>query len=116
MAGGHGIDGQDRLRFERDLGAKPWDNHHRVHRALFRAADFDPWCDPFDRLSRRCDGLARTDRQPAVYPHPVRILSWADSVGRIVVARPESAYAAAVPALKALLPPSRRREISVEIT
>ena len=40
-----------------------------------RAADLDPRRDPADRLSRRRDGLALADRQPAVHAHPVRVLS-----------------------------------------
>jgi len=35
-----------------------------------------------DRLYRRSDGIASADRQPAVQPHAVRVLSRADGMGR----------------------------------
>ena len=44
-------------------------HHHRLHRALFGAADLDPRRNPADRLSRRRDGIACADRQPLVHPH-----------------------------------------------
>src|ERR1700676_363801 len=53
---------------------------------LYGTAHLDPGRDPVDRLSRRRDGIAFADRQPAVQPHAVRFLSRADGVGRALVA------------------------------
>ena len=71
----------------RSLGS----HHHRLHGSLCRSADVDPGCDPADRLSRRRDRIACANRQSVVQPHPVRILSRIDDVGRALAARPEFA-------------------------
>src|SRR5712672_1596022 len=107
MACCHGNDGQDRLWFKRNAGAQSGNYHHRVHRSLCDPAHLDPRRYPIDRLSRRRDGIASADRQPAVQPHPVRVLSRADGVGRAVVARQELARgdALATLMLPCLLPP-----------
>src|SRR6266478_7182741 len=87
MACCHGNDGPDRLWFERNAGAQSGNYHHRLHHSLRDPAHLDPRRCPADRLSRRRDGIALADRQPAVQPHPVRVLSRADGVGRSLVAR-----------------------------
>src|SRR5712672_3656918 len=112
MACCHGNDGQDRLWFKRNAGAQSGNYHHRVHRSLCDPAHLDPRRYPIDRLSRRRDGIASADRQPAVQPHPVRVLSRADGVGRAVVARQEPARVDTLSPLTCLAVNSQIRSFS----
>src|SRR5579863_6566448 len=95
MADRHGNDGSDRLWCERESCEKPQRDRRSLCRSLCALDDLDLWI-AADRLFRKCGSIGNTNRQPAVHPYPVWVLSECHGMGRGVVAQRGSARLVAI--------------------